>query len=194
MAADTRFRDALRAVAASLEQISAPAMIIGGVAVIAAGIPRETLDIDAVIRGRDSDVEDVLAVFRRNGVVGRVADVREAVRERNVLLLRHERSSVDVDVAFGWLPFEEEALMRAAEVDAGGVIVRVADPEDLIIYKAAAWRDRDRSDIERLLNIHIDRVDLGRIHSLVSEIAEVLDDPTRLAGFDAIVQRVRNIR
>jgi hypothetical protein len=64
---------------------------------------------------------------------------------------------VDVDITFGWLPFEREALDRAERLDLGGVVMPVARPEDLVIYKAVAWRDRDRADIERLLALHVGR-------------------------------------
>jgi len=61
MAADQRFRLALRDVAEALREINAPSMIIGWIAVIAAGVSRETIDIDATISGRSTDIEAVLA-------------------------------------------------------------------------------------------------------------------------------------
>ncbi len=42
-------------------------------------------------------------------------------RKARVLLVRHEPSNIDVDVAFGTLPFEEEAIARAAWVAVGGI-------------------------------------------------------------------------
>jgi len=72
-----------------------------------------------------------------------------------------------------------------------GVALRVAIPEDLIVYKAAAWRDRDRSDIERLLSLHWGGIDLPRVRGLVREIAEALGDLDRASQFDAIIERVR---
>jgi hypothetical protein len=52
-----------------------------------------------------------------------------------------------------------------------------------------AWRERDRADIERLLARHAGRIDLDRVRSLVREFADALDEPERLAAFDAIVTR-----
>jgi predicted nucleotidyltransferase len=72
---------------------------------------------------------------------------------------------VTIEVSFAWLPFEEEALSRAIPTDIGGTTVRLARPEDLIVYKAAAWRDRDRSDIERLLVLYLDVIDLDRVRA-----------------------------
>lgn len=192
MSADLVLRDALRAAVAALAEIPAPAMIIGGIAVIAAGVPRETVDVDATILGKAIDAVSVLDVFARHGIVPRIPNALEFARERQVLLLRHERSTVTMEVSFAWLPFEEEALARAVEVDFEGLKLRVAIPEDLIVYKAAAWRDRDVSDIERLLVLHVKEVDLQRVRGLITQIAHALDDPDRVRRFEAIVQRVQS--
>jgi hypothetical protein len=169
-------------------------MIIGGVAVIAAGVPRQTIDIDATVLGRGVDLDTAIETFERHGIFTRVADAREFARERQVLLLQHRQSGVTIEVSFAWLPFEEEALSRAREIDVDGVALRVARPEDLIIYKAAAWRDRDRSDIERLLILHLDDIDLVRVQRLIAEIASVLDDPDRIDAFNRMVTRARQAR
>jgi hypothetical protein len=192
VSADTSMAGALRALADALDEIPALSMIIGGIAVIAAGVPRETIDIDATILGRTSDLEMVLEALARQQIVPRIADANRFARERQLLLLRHEPSGVTMEISFAWLPFEEEALSRAVLTDFSGVSLRVAIPEDLIVYKATAWRDRDRSDIERLLTLHGDRIDLDRVRRLIVEIAAVLEDPERVALFDAIVARARS--
>jgi hypothetical protein len=166
-------------------------MIIGGVAVIAAGVARQTIDVDATVLGREADLDEVLAAFARQGISPRIENARQFARERQVLLLIHDQTGVTIEVSFAWLPFEEKALARATEAKLAGTAVRVAIPEDLIVYKAAAWRDRDLSDIERLLVLYLDAIDLERVRVLIGEIGSALDDPTRLASFDAIVARVR---
>jgi hypothetical protein len=167
-------------------------MIIGGIAVIAAGVPRETIDIDATILGRTSSLEMVLEALARHQIVPRVADAISLARERQLLLLRHEPSRIPMEISFAWLPFEEEALSRAVMTNFSGVFLPVAIPEDLIVYKATAWRDRDRSDIERLLTLHGNKIDLDRVRRLVVDISAVLEDPKRVAQFDAIVARSRS--
>ncbi|HKR63359.1 MAG TPA: nucleotidyl transferase AbiEii/AbiGii toxin family protein [Thermoanaerobaculia bacterium] len=194
MTADTRFAAALRALAAALNEIPAPSMIIGGIAVIAAGVPRETVDIDAAILGRDVTAERVIAILGRHDITPRIDDALSFVRDRQVLLLRHEPTGVTIEISFAWLPFEEEALARAIETDVEGMKVRLATPEDLIVYKTTAWRDRDRSDIERLFVLHFDEIDLDRVRALVREISAVLDDPERIVEFDRIVERARRAR
>ncbi|MFL6247782.1 MAG: hypothetical protein ACJ74H_17290 [Thermoanaerobaculia bacterium] len=59
------------------------------------------------------------------------------------------------------------------------------------MYKAAAWRDRDRSDIERLLVLYLNDINFDRVRNLIADIAAALDDPARVAAFDAMVARAR---
>lgn len=191
MTADQGFIAALRSVMAALSELAAPSMIIGGVAVIAAGVPRQTIDIDATVLGREAGVSEVLDAFERHLIVPRIEDAREFAREHNVLLLLHQPSGVTVEVSFAWLPFEEEALSSVREVEVEGLTLRVARPEDLIIYKATAWRDRDRSDIERLLVLHLPEIDIERVRGLITEIGSALDDPNRISLFDQLVARAR---
>ena len=80
-------------------------------------------------------------------------------------------------------------MIAPAPSISGGVTINVATPEDLVIYKAVAWRDRDRSDVERLLVRHKDEIDLGRVQSIVREFAAALDDPARIQQFEAVIQR-----
>ena len=181
----------MHAVGAALDELDVPSMIIGGIAVIAAGVPRDTIDIDATVLGRAADLDVVIEVFGRHGVIPRVPDARQFARERQVLLLVHEPSGVTIEVSFAWLPFEEEALSRAREIDVEGLSVRVARPEDLIVYKAAAWRDRDRTDIERLLTLYGGVIDVERVRGLIRDIGSALDDPHRIDEFDAMLARAR---
>jgi hypothetical protein len=189
--ADEALLATLGAVAGAFRELGAPAMIIGGVAVIARGVPRQTVDVDGTVWGEALDLEFLFATLARHGLVPRIADAREFARQRQVLLLRHEPTGTPVEMSLAWLPFEREALARATVEDIAGIAVPVASAEDLIIYKTVAWRDRDRADVERLLVLYGQRVDLDRIRSIVGEVAALLEESLRLAEFEAIVRRVR---
>jgi len=190
MTAELGVSAALEALAAALNELDAPAMLIGGIAVIARGVPRTTLDIDAAIWAEALDVDRAMAVFSRHGLGPRVPAARQFAQEHQVLLLQHDASGTPVDVSLAWLPFEREAIARATLVDLGGATLKVARVEDLVVYKAVAWRERDRSDIERLLLAHPGEVDLGRVRSLVAEFAALLDVPERVGEFEALLVRV----
>ncbi|HEX5720387.1 MAG TPA: DUF6036 family nucleotidyltransferase [Thermoanaerobaculia bacterium] len=183
--------DAVAALAAALRQLRAPGMIIGGMAVIARGVPRLTVDVDATVWGADVELLDLFETLARQGIVPRVRDALEFARERQVLLLRHDPTGTPMEVSIAWLPFEREALENATPVEFAGVQVPVALPEDLVIYKALAWRDQDRSDIERLFVLHGQGMDLEKIRGLVSEFARILGEPQRVEEFEALLRRAR---
>ena len=166
-------------------------MLIGGVAVIARGVRRLTDDVGATLWGEGVDVDVLLRRLALQRIVPRVADAAAFVRQSQVLLLRHEPSGVDVDLSLAWLPFESDALERASDVAIGRRRVRVATPEDLVVYKAIAARQRDLSDIERLLELHAESMDLSRARRTVEELALVLERPDLVDGLDGLIRAVR---
>jgi len=165
-------------------------MIIGGLAAIARGVVRHTDDADATLWAADVDVSRLLDTLRRHGIVGRIDDVQAFAAQSQVLLLVHQASGVPMDVSLAWLPFERDALARAQIVSVGEVDIPMAIAQDLIIYKAIAWRDRDKRDVEELVRLHRSAIDLAYIRDRVAEFAAAIEEPERLAEFEAIVASI----
>lgn len=178
---------ALAALNGALAALDAPAMIIGGIAVIARGVPRLTVDVDATVWGDAVDLDGLFATLKAHEIVPRITDAEEFARQRQVLLLEHAPSGTPLEVSLGWLPFELEAMQRASQVEFGGVTIPVAQAEDLIVYKAVAWRDRDKEDIERLLLLYATEIDLDRVRDLVRQFADALDEPERISQFEELL-------
>ena len=59
-------------------------------------------------------------------------------------------------------------LDRSTELNAGSISLKVATPEDLIILKAVAHRQRDLIDIDNLLDVH-QNLDFDRIRHWVRQ-------------------------
>lgn len=184
------FLDALRALRDALNAVGAPWGVIGGVAAIARGPPRFTVDIDATVAGAGLSIERMFEVFDRHAITGRIPSAITFARERHILLLRHDPSGVPLDVSLAWLPFEEEAIREAEAVDFAGVPLRVARPADLIIYKLVAGRPRDLDDVEGLLVLYGSTLDLERIRRIVAQFAEALDDSGRVENLERLLRRV----
>ena len=180
---------ALQDVAKVIARHEGRAAIIGGIAVIARGVPRLTRDIDVAIAGEDIPIRALASELAEAGIVPRIADAIAFAEESQVLLVRHTESGVDIDVSLAWLPFELEALAAASSESLGGVRTSIAMPEDLIIFKAVAWRPQDQQDVERLLALYGSRVDLDRIRRHVKQLGDALESD-RLRDFDAMVARV----
>jgi hypothetical protein len=165
-------------------------MIIGGIAVIARGVPRLTRDVDATIESEGLDVAGLIEHLRLHQLTPRSDDAVGFAAANHVLLLRHVPSGVEVDLSFASLPFELEALAAAEPLRIADVTLQVARPEDLIIYKAIAFRPQDQQDIERLVTLYASTLDMARIRETVRKLAAALDEPERLGALDLIVQRV----
>jgi hypothetical protein len=180
---------AVRALAAALSALPAPSMIIGGIAVIARGVPRLTRDVDATVAGGVIELAGLIDSLRPHALIPRIPDVVAFATANQVVLLRHEPSGVDVDLSIAWLPFELEALAAAERLEIAGTHVPVARPEDLIIYKAVAFRPQDQQDIERLLVLHRTGVDLSRVRRVVRDFAAALGEPERIERLDDIIRR-----
>jgi hypothetical protein len=156
-------------------------MLIGGVAVVARGVARLTDDVDATVVGAELDLDAAITILSRHGIIPRIADATRFARQSQVLLLRHVPSDTPLDLSLAWLQFELDAIERAERLDLSGVDAPVATAEDLLVYKAIAWRPRDRDDIERLMAAG-HSIDLVRVQATVEELAEALDEPERPLG------------
>lgn len=170
------FLTALGDLASWLQEKNFSGVLIGGVAASLLGRPRATRDIDALILLDERHWKDFLASGARFGFAARRADCLAFARESRVLLVRHESSEIDVDVVFGSLPFEKEAVERALWSDVGGISVPLPTPEDLIIMKAVAQRPRDLADIEAIADAHPD-LDRERVFSWVDVFSAALETP-----------------
>lgn len=173
-----------------MSRVRAPHMLIGGVAVVAHGVRRLTDDVDATIWADGVDVRSLVTQLQREGIELRIDDGLAFAERTQVLLLRHRPSGIDVDLSLAWLPFEKDALARAEIHRIGGKPVPVATASDLIVYKAIAARERDRSDVERLLEIYGAGIQLTNVRRRVRELAEALERPELLNALNVIIKRV----
>jgi hypothetical protein len=181
---------ALRDLVAWLQDTPTPGTVIGGVAAALLGRPRVTQDIDALVLLAESEWEPFLATGARFGFVPRLSNALTFAHQARVLLVRHETSGIDIDIAFGALPFEEEAVARTVWHDVGGVRIPLPLPEDLLIMKAIAHRPRDMADIESILDAQ-PKLDLPRVRRWVREFSTALNTPELLRDFNALVTRWR---
>jgi hypothetical protein len=179
MAADPprlSFEDAVRAVAALLDDLPGASMFIGGLAVIAHGYVRTTDDIDATVSGAGLTPERIVETAARHGIHPRIDDVAAFARRTQVLLLVHRASGVDVDLSLAWIPFEHEALARHQIVRFREMALRVSDATDLIVYKLVAGRAHDVEDARQLLIRHRSTIDRTRVRTVLAAFDELLDD------------------
>jgi hypothetical protein len=151
-------------------------VVIGGLAVALLGRPRVTRDVDAMVLLAENRWSAFLAAGSAFGFFPRQPGTLAFAHEARVLLVRHRPTGIDIDIALGCLPFEEEAVARATDIQVGGTTVPVPTPEDLVIMKAVAHREKDLLDIDGLLAAH-PKLNLRRVRRWVREFADALETP-----------------
>ena len=181
---------ALRNLSTWFEATHVPGAVIGGVAASLFGRPRVTRDIDAMVMLDEGEWAAFLAKGAEFGFAPRLSDALAFAHQARVLLVRHEASGIDIDIAFGALPFEEEAIERTVWREMSGIRVPLPTPEDLIIMKAVAHRPRDMADIEAILDAQ-PKLNVRRIRRWLREFSAVLESPEILQDFNMFVARQR---
>lgn len=151
-------------------------LVIGGLAVALLGRPRVTRDIDALVLLPEDKWPAFLHAAGAHHLVPRDPDALVFAQEARVLLLRHVTSGIDVDLTLGNLPFEAEAVARAHVVRIARVLIPLPTPEDLIVMKAVAHRERDLQDIEGPMAAH-PGLDRRRVRRWVKTFARTLGAP-----------------
>jgi hypothetical protein len=153
--------------------------IIGGLALIRWGEPRETVDVDVTLLtgfgGEEAFIEAMLREFQP-----RINGARDFALTNRVLLMRSDRG-VGVDVALGALSFEESAIERSSEFQfAPDTVLRTCSAEDLVVFKAFAARPKDWVDIEGVL-ARQQKLDWSYIDRQLRPLAELKGAPEILA-------------
>ncbi len=184
---DASLSQALADLERALRPVSARYMLIGGLAVVLRGFPRHTDDIDITIAGADVSVQELHDALSAAGFEARIDDAVEFAQHNQVLLMRHQSSTIELDVTLAWLPFETEALAAAEPTAIENVRLPVARVEDLIIYKAVAWRERDRRDVSELWRMHRRSVNRARILEVVTQFAEAIEEPHRVRELEKLL-------
>jgi hypothetical protein len=156
---------------------------IGGVAVQRWGEPRFTQDVDLTLL-TGFGKEELFADALLESFEPRRPDAREFALSRRVLLVC-TRGGVDVDVAFGALPFEERTIQRASDWSwAEGQSLITCSAEDLVVHKAFAGRDLDWGDVERVLIRQHRKLDLSQIRAELKPLLELKGEMEALDKLD----------
>ncbi len=152
-----------------------PAALVGAVAVCLHGSVRPTDDVDLLVLTNDAPAR-VLASLEKAGYEPRFADPVAFAEDSRVLLVRHVKSEIDVDIVFGLLPFERECVFQAVVKQAAFGKVRLATPEALCVMKLIAGRPHDLRDAAQLVEIFV-ALDRRWVVEQVRQFAELMEAP-----------------
>jgi hypothetical protein len=157
-----------------LEEQGVRYLVIGGLAVVAVGEPRTTADADAIVFLSPSEAETLIGLAANAGF-----ELQPAVEQQRLATtgtLRFRRGKFQIDLITASLPFEEAAFQRACHHELFGVSLPFPSPEDLILFKVLAGRDKDMLDAIGVVRRHRDRLDIAYLETTLQPICELAED------------------
>jgi hypothetical protein len=150
--------------------------LIGGLAVLRWGEPRETVDVDLTLLTGLRD-EGRLIRLLLDRYRPRIPNAAEFAIARRVLLIENG-AGVGLDIALAGMPFEEKLVERAtAFTYPPDVVLRTCSAEDLIVLKAFAARPRDWTDVEGVIVRQADHLDWSYIREQLVPLLELKEAP-----------------
>jgi hypothetical protein len=160
---------------------------IGGLALQIWGQQRLTRDIDLTLltnfENEEFFVETLLTHYR-----GRISDAREFALKNRVLLIETPRG-IGIDISLGGLPFENNAVDRAAyEKYTDKISLKTCSAEDLIVFKTVASRPQDWVDIEAVI-IKQRALDWNYVEMHLTAFAEILYSHDALENLQKLKDR-----
>lgn len=123
-------------------------LVIGGVAAIAYGVPRLTVDVDFLIDPTPANAKALLAALLEAGLGTAALTTAEDVLRHEITIFR-DRIRVDVQTKTPGIDFREESRRRNT-VLVGATPVHLVSLDGLIRAKTAAALPRDLEDVKIL--------------------------------------------
>ncbi|MFH0774710.1 MAG: nucleotidyltransferase [bacterium] len=152
------------------QKLQIPIMFMGGIATSIWAEPRATYDIDGVV-----DVIDMEKFLKELSKEGFTYDKNKPIKLiQNLPFITLGYSikgyEVYVDLFLSKTKYVKESLIKKQEVNVSGITIPVISPDDLILYKLLAGRNRDIEDVRQILSICKDRLDMKYIKKWASEL------------------------
>ncbi len=157
---------------------------IGGLALQFWGELRLTRDVDLTLLTGFGE-EDLFIDILLEKFQARISDAKDfALRNRVVLLMSDDE--IGMDVSLGAFPFEESMIRRAEYQEyLPGIKLRICSPEDLIVSKSFAARDKDWFDVNTIV-IRQNRLDWNYIFEQLTPLVELKEEPEILTKLEKL--------
>lgn len=170
----TGLESAFRKTDALLRALRTRHLYIGGLAVLATGEPRMTLDIDLIVFiPRTAPGPFLDAAARRGFTVSKRVALTDAA-ERGACMVRYR--GVAVDLIFASTELEESAWRRRKRRTLFGRTVDVPSPEDLILLKLIPGRPRDLEDVRGIAASVGNRLDRKYLAAWARKLCDEAED------------------
>lgn len=177
--------DLLRALSAALSSHGVRWYLFGAQAVTIWGRPRLTTDVDVTLRLDSGSTKALVAALGAAGFRLSVGFSDEFVKATRVLPLIHQSTGMPLDIVLAGPGLEEQFLDRAVVVTLDDFAVPVISPEDLVVTKLLAGREKDVEDIRGVLRVRAGLLDVAYIRRTIKMVEDALGQSDLRPLFEA---------
>lgn len=176
--------EALEAAIDFLEKSNYRYVVIGGLANTFWGIARATHDIDFKVLIEEGKYQEFTAKAYAK------FEARQLPDQSPLIISVRASNSVGIDFLLSVPGYEMNVFERAVPYNINKLKIWLCSPEDLIIHKAIANRDKDWVDIEGILIEQRERLDAKYIKNWLSQFADALEKPEILNRFLSLFKQI----
>lgn len=132
----------------------------GGIAIGVYGNPRATYDVDGFILAAKKQIAPLLLALGKIGFKSSKKPVFKTIQDKQFITLIYSKYKMYVDLFIATGDFQSGILKRAKRLKANKLKINVVSPEDLILLKLQAGREKDLDDVRGILTESFTRLDL----------------------------------
>jgi hypothetical protein len=169
--------------AAGLDAIGARWYVFGAQAALVWGRPRLTTDVDVTVKCTVS-TDQLMIALDTHGFSLRIDGTEAFIRATRVVPLEHRASGLALDVVLAGPGLEDLFLERAVPIDVAGTVIPFISPEDLIVTKLLAGREKDIEDVRGVLSERGSALDVAQIRTTLALLEDALGQSDLTPVFD----------
>lgn len=178
--------------AAGLSAVGAQWYVFGAQAALVWGRPRLTTDVDVTVKC-SAPTDHLVRTLEARGFTLRIDATESFVRTTRVVPLEHRASGLALDLVLAGPGLEDLFLERAVPIDVAGTVVSFISPEDLIVTKLLAGREKDIEDVRGVLAERGAGLDVSQIRTTLALLEGALGQSDLTPLFDAEFSRWQSI-
>ena len=115
-----------------------------------------------------------------------VANPDSFIQQTRVIPFQDSTGGMSVDIVLAGPGLEELFLDRIQKKSLEEILVPIISPEDLIVTKILAARQKDLTDVRNLIKVQGKRLDVAWIRQLLEELEAALGQSDLLPVFEEI--------
>ena len=182
------FEAVVRATETVLRANKVEHVYVGGLSVMAFGVPRATVDVDVFADYRIRSVAALASGFRRRAFLVSADDLRDALLDRSHVTIDDTRSLYHIDLVPTVDLAKRRALQAKVDIRLLGMTLPIARAEHTVVMKLKFGSDRDLEDAMGMLVRQQGKLDLREMRRFARQqgvLTDLMDHERRaerLAG------------